>query len=120
MTGLLFVSRLNLSNCDCVTLASVAALTVDEINVELIRIANIAVFNIKTKIMGRSSILPISHKEQFLINAKKTWGSRFDYSKMYYINATSKILITCRRHGDFWQQPIHHLKNRGCPFCNAK
>ena len=34
-----------------------------------------------------------------------------------YKNTDTKILITCKIHGDFLQTPYHHLQGKGCPNC---
>lgn len=42
----------------------------------------------------------------------------YDYSGVEYINALTKVCITCPEHGDFWQTPAAHLSGQGCPKCN--
>ena len=48
---------------------------------------------------------------EFIKKAKEKHGDRYDYSKVHYINAKTKILITCKIHGDFNQTPCNHLSN---------
>lgn len=55
--------------------------------------------------------------ECFLGKAQKVHGKKYDYSKVNYINKTTKVCITCPKHGDFWQAPYLHLKGRGCNQC---
>ena len=55
--------------------------------------------------------------EQFIEDAKRIHGDKYDYSKVEYINAKTKICIICREHGEFWQTPTHHLSGHGCPKC---
>ncbi len=44
---------------------------------------------------------------------------KYNYSKTNYINAKTKVIITCPEHGDFLQNPDNHLrKHYGCPKCN--
>ena len=43
---------------------------------------------------------------------------KYDYSKVNYINAKTKVCIICKEHGEFWQIPKHHLNGCGCPSCN--
>jgi superfamily II DNA or RNA helicase len=57
-------------------------------------------------------------KEDFIIKAKEIHGNKYDYSKVDYVNATTKICIICPEHGEFWQQPSNHLTGTGCPICN--
>ena len=56
-------------------------------------------------------------KEQFVTNAINTHGDRYDYSKVVYINGKTKVVIACKEHGDFKQQPENHLEGKGCPIC---
>lgn len=56
-------------------------------------------------------------KEQFIEKAKKMHGDRYDYSKVNYINTTSKVEIICPIHGSFWQMPWRHYEGKGCPEC---
>jgi hypothetical protein len=44
-------------------------------------------------------------------------GDKYDYSKTKYINSRSKVIITCKIHGDFYQKAESHLRGRGCPNC---
>jgi hypothetical protein len=57
--------------------------------------------------------------EEFIERAKKVHGSKYDYSKVEYINSSTKVCIICSEHGEFWQTPAHHLQGIGCPRCNA-
>lgn len=49
--------------------------------------------------------------------AIKVHGDKFDYSKVNYINSDTKVDIICRIHGVFSQAPCEHLMGKGCPFC---
>lgn len=55
--------------------------------------------------------------EQFIEEAKKVHGDKYDYSKVEYIGNKEKICIICPEHGEFWQSPIKHLKGNGCQRC---
>lgn len=55
--------------------------------------------------------------EDFLADAEAVHGGRFDYAKVAYENNTTKVVITCRTHGDFVQTPSNHLKGQGCRKC---
>lgn len=59
-------------------------------------------------------------QEEFLVKARKVHGNKYDYSKVEYINGTTKVCIICKEHGEFWQTPSKHLFGRGCPFCKNK
>ena len=43
----------------------------------------------------------------------------FIYTKVVYKNNRTKVIITCRIHGDFEQTPNNHLQGdgRGCRKC---
>ena len=58
--------------------------------------------------------------EEFIKKAQAVHGDKCDYSKVEYVNSTSKICIVCPEHGEFWQIPTSHLRGRGCPHCGRK
>lgn len=60
----------------------------------------------------------ISNTISFVEKAKKVHGEKFDYSKVEYKNAYTKVCIVCPKHGDFWQTPASHLSGRGCNLCS--
>ena len=58
--------------------------------------------------------------ERFIEKARKVHGDKYDYSKVEYINATTRVCIICPKHGEFWQLADNHLKGHGCPYCANK
>jgi hypothetical protein len=56
--------------------------------------------------------------QQFIDDAQKKHGTRYDYSLSQYINAKTPLIIICRSHGQFKQQPNNHLSGSECPRCN--
>ena len=60
-----------------------------------------------------------SSKEEFITMAREVHGDKYDYSKVKYIGAHTKVCIICSEpeHGEFWQTPNSHTKGRGCPKC---
>lgn len=57
---------------------------------------------------------------EFVQRAQVIHGNECDYSKVDYVRATDKVIITClkdRNHGDFEQTPNQHLQGQGCPKC---
>jgi len=56
--------------------------------------------------------------QEFIEKSQKVHGTKYDYSKVYYQNGTTKVKIICHRHGAFYQQPYKHLEGRGCPLCS--
>ena len=59
-----------------------------------------------------------STTEEFIRKAKEVHGDKYDYSKVEYVNAYTKVRIICPIHGDFEQNAHSHLNGRGCPKCN--
>lgn len=55
--------------------------------------------------------------KQFIEEAKKVHGDKYDYSKVKYKNTDTKICIVCPEHGKFLQTPYNHIKGHGCPKC---
>ena len=56
--------------------------------------------------------------EEWIVSARKVHGDKYDYSKVKYINANTKVCIICPEHGEFKQRPSVHLSDKGCPKCN--
>lgn len=56
--------------------------------------------------------------EEFVKEAKKIHGEKYDYSLVEYNNGDSKVKIICPTHGVFKQTPRNHLHNQQCPICN--
>ena len=61
-------------------------------------------------------------KEEFVENAKKIHGDKYDYSKTDLNNRDDKgrVIIICPMHGEFWQKPYNHLCGHGCRKCADK
>ena len=56
--------------------------------------------------------------DSFIESAKMIHGNKYDYSKVNYVSAQTKICIICPEHGEFWQTPNSHLNGKGCPMCS--
>lgn len=56
--------------------------------------------------------------KEFIAEARKVHGDKYDYSKVNYVNNFSDVCIICPVHGEFWQTPKHHLKECGCGECS--
>ena len=54
---------------------------------------------------------------EFIEKAKKIHGDKYDYSKVEYVNNSTKVCIICPKHGEFWQTPSSHLSGSGCKNC---
>ena len=55
--------------------------------------------------------------EDFIKKARAIHGNKYDYSKVKYYNNREKVIIICKKHGEFEQTPSSHLNNRGCYEC---
>ena len=62
----------------------------------------------------------ISRAEKWLAKCREAHGDYYDYSKSHYINARSKVVIFCPKHGAFEQEPRHHQSGFGCNSCGAE
>lgn len=66
-----------------------------------------------------------SNTEEFIEKARKIHGDKYDYSKVNYINNSTKVTIICPEHGEFSMIPSNHLRGQGCvrchrPICDSK
>ena len=56
--------------------------------------------------------------EEFIKKAKEIHGEKYDYSKVEYKDAYTKVIILCKEHGEFAQTPHNHISCKaGCPKC---
>ena len=61
----------------------------------------------------------IKGKERFIDESICVHGNKYDYSKVEYVNSSTKVCIICPIHGEFWQTPMKHLNGHGCQRCNS-
>ena len=60
-------------------------------------------------------------KEEFISDAIKVHGNKYDYSKVVYKSCDTKITIICNKHKkEFSQTPYSHLQGQGCPRCYGR
>ena len=56
--------------------------------------------------------------EEFIEKANVRHGiGKYNYLKVKYVDAHTKIIIICPKHGKFLQTPHAHLSGHGCPKC---
>lgn len=55
---------------------------------------------------------------KFFAKVRQAHGDHYDYSRVEYVNAHTKIRIGCPVHGDFEQEPQHHAAGYGCRQCS--
>ena len=58
--------------------------------------------------------------EEFIERAKKVHGDKYDYSKVEYVNAKTKVCIICPIHGEFYIKPHNLLNSKGCYKCGRE
>jgi hypothetical protein len=59
----------------------------------------------------------LSSTEKFVKKAVLIHHDKYNYHKVDYINCKIKVVINCKKHGDFLQTPDNHLKGKGCAEC---
>ncbi len=68
--------------------------------------------------MGKENIKLTT--DDFIAKSRKTHGDTYDYSKTVYVNSKTRVIITCKIHGDFLQNPsAHHVRGDTCKKCSA-
>jgi predicted nucleic acid-binding Zn-ribbon protein len=67
----------------------------------------------------RADVQIANAAREFIQRARARHGDRYDYSKVSYKSAHSKVLIGCPLHGDFWQKADSHIRQSGCPKCGV-
>ena len=69
---------------------------------------------------SRCSGVKKSTTKEFIIKSNKIHNNQYNYSKVIYINAITKVKIICPIDGVFLQTPNNHLGGQGCPKCGFK
>lgn len=64
--------------------------------------------------------MAINREERFIEKSTITHNGFYIYTKVKYINNSTKVCIICPIHGEFWQAPKHHMNGCGCPKCKGK
>lgn len=75
----------------------------------------------------KEALLKVNHlkrltTQQFIDKSKLLHGEKFDYSQTVYKNATTKLIIICKLHGEQIMLPHHHTNNKsyGCAMCGKQ
>jgi len=65
------------------------------------------------------SIKSALNKTEYCISQfKEIFGDLYNYDQVLYKNGNSKVIITCRKHGNFLQAPQSHMNGHGCSKCS--
>lgn len=59
-------------------------------------------------------------EQWFQTRSETVHESKYDYSRVDYVNQYSKVTILCKTHGAFEQSPTDHLSGCGCPTCGLE
>lgn len=62
----------------------------------------------------------LSNTDLFILKSKKIHGDKYDYSLVKYKTGKDKVIIICKKHGEFLQTPFAHScpsMKQGCPHC---
>ena len=54
----------------------------------------------------------------FIKKSREKHGDKYDYSKVEYVNAHTKVIIGCPVHGEFSQMACSHYKGMACMKCS--
>lgn len=58
--------------------------------------------------------------EEFISKSIAIFGNEFDYSSVNYVNAATKVVLICKKHGPFNIKPKDHIRlERGCSVCSG-
>ena len=55
----------------------------------------------------------------FIERSNEIWNNIYDYSKVEYTGSENKVIIICKKHGEFKQLPANHYKY-GCGACGRE
>ena len=56
--------------------------------------------------------------EQWIAEAKAIYPEgKYSFEKTNYVHARDKVIVTCKKHGDFLTLPRDFLRGHGCPKC---
>jgi hypothetical protein len=62
----------------------------------------------------------INKTEYFKKKSFVVHKDRYDYSKVNYTLTGNKVIIICKKHGDFLVTPQNHLAGSNCPTCGRE
>lgn len=57
-------------------------------------------------------------QKEFIQRCKENFGDSYTYDNTVYTNIRSKVIVTCKVHGDFEKKPTALLRGSGCQKCN--
>lgn len=57
------------------------------------------------------------NESDFINESKLIHNNKYNYEKVIFLNTITKVIITCKEHGDFEQTPSNHISGKGCYKC---
>jgi len=60
------------------------------------------------------------NEDVFKSEMNERYGDIYDFSKVKYKNNKTKVLVTCKKHGDFLIRPNDLVSGYGCPECGKE
>jgi hypothetical protein len=72
------------------------------------------------KLNVRNNELKDRCRREFVEKANKIHKNKYTYDHSNYIDAVTKVIVTCATHGDFNVSPNNHLRGKGCPACGLE
>lgn len=58
-------------------------------------------------------------QEEFIKSSQIIHNDEFCYDKVNYIDSKTKVVIICKKHGEFLMKPSKHLCGQKCPKCRG-
>lgn len=55
--------------------------------------------------------------EEYITKARLVHNDAYTYEHIKYKTMSTKVVITCKIHGNFTQTATHHMQGHGCPTC---
>ena len=68
----------------------------------------------------RNNELKEKCKNEFEMKSNIVHDYLYDYTKSDYVNAATKVIVICKKHGEFNISPNNHLRGKGCLYCINK
>ena len=62
----------------------------------------------------------MNRKDEFIKKSTLRHKNKYDYSQVDYKDSVTKVIILCKIHGGFLQEPASHTRGTGCPKCSGK
>ncbi len=59
------------------------------------------------------------NQQTIILKFKETHKNKYNYDKVIYVKYEAKVIITCKKHGDFVQTCPSHIRGAGCPKCGT-